>query len=146
MIFFCLHKKIDHSWTDLLIPDHTTLFETQIIFGEQHFQIQIYKEWDFPKLLLTWDLLTQNGELSAAFCSDFSQANNVFGYKPQSCKLLLQSGSSCSCPVGLETSSRILKIYSPLFGMSRIFRATLTPFGYFSSFLNQFCPILGIFG
>ena len=54
----------------------------------------------------------------------------------QSCKLLRHLGTSC--PVGSETTSRILKIYPTLFGMSRILRVTQTIFGLFLTYLDYF--------
>ena len=56
------------------------------------------------------------------------------------CKLLQHLGTSC--PVGLETSSRIWKIYLALFDMSKILRVTPTLFW----FLDWFWPILDSFG
>ena len=50
----------------------------------------------------------------------------------QSCKLLRHLGPSC--PVALQTSSRILKVYPTLFAMSRILKVTSAHFGYFGHF------------
>ena len=49
---------------------------------------------------------------------------NLFlsGQLTQSCKLLRHLGTSC--PVGLETTSRILKIYHAIFAMSKILKVT----------------------
>ena len=41
----------------------------------------------------------------------------------QSCKLLRYLGTSC--PVGLETSSRILMVYSAFFAVNRIFKTNI---------------------
>ena len=54
----------------------------------------------------------------------------------QSCKLLRHLGTSC--PVGLETSSRILKVYPALFALSRILKANQALLGYFCTFLTDF--------
>ena len=50
-----------------------------------------------------------------------------------------------SCPVGLETSSRILKIYPALFAISRILKVTSAHFGHFRTDLDIFVLILDIF-
>jgi len=52
----------------------------------------------------------------------------------QSCKLLRHLGTSCQ--VGLDTSSRILKIYPALYAMSRILKANLALLGYICTFLD----------
>ena len=64
--------------------------------------------------------------------------------RTQSCKVLRHLGTSC--PVGLETSSRIFKVYPMLFGMSKILIVTPTLFGYFLILLDWFWSILDIFG
>ena len=66
------------------------------------------------------DILIKKGEEAAGFCKD--------EIKAQSCKLLRHLGTSC--PVGLETISRIWKVYPTLFAVSRILRAKIAFLGY----------------
>ena len=68
----------------------------------------------------------------------------------ESCKLLRHLGTRC--PVGLRTSSRILRATSAFFVVTRIFAVTYALFGYFlgqfswfSTFLGQFWSFLGQF-
>ena len=52
------------------------------------------------------------------------------------CKLLQHLGTSC--PVGLETSSRILKVYPTLLALSRKLKENSKLSGYFFTFLDWF--------
>ena len=53
---------------------------------------------------------------------------------------LIRAANCCgtSCPVGLETSSRILEVYSALCAVSRILNANQALLGHFYTFWTDF--------